>query len=111
MGHKYSTVYQHNTNASYQYNTTVTQSADDDVSNTICRLGDKCFLYEKYPYRKKCKMCYTTIHQQPVLMLFCGNFNHKYHTKCISKFINQKNNFKCHDCKDIIDTINQITDI
>ena len=107
MGQKYSTVYQHNTQSSYQsnnYDNTVPSNLED-IEDVKFQLGDDCELSDKYPNRLKCKLCYQSMYQKPTIMIKCEKFNHRYHTFCISSYIrhsDRRDVFKCAKCRDIL---------
>ena len=107
MGNKYSTVYQHNTHASYQSNNynNNTESNLENIEDITSQLGNNCVLFDKYPGHLKCKLCYTTMFLEPTIMIKCGRFKHRYHEDCMTAFIRFADNrdvFKCSACRNIL---------
>jgi hypothetical protein len=104
MGLRYSTVYQHDTNASFQanvYNTTA-QDFMDDIAK---KLGRDCVVIPKFSLRQRCKLCLKSMYLTPVVLLECGQFRHRYHATCMEKNIKHafnKSVFKCVECRDIL---------
>ena len=122
MGHKYSTIYNHNTNASFQefQECQKFESMNGKINNIIHKIGnDKCLLIKDYPLHQYCKLCKQSMYEKTVLMLYCSKFKHKYHAKCVTSFIEEcfytvpsntlniiKNSFnnnqykiKCRECR------------
>jgi len=105
MGNKYSTVYEHNTEANYQTNLSDVSS----IHKISGALGSKCIIFESYKLRQRCKLCYETMYQKQVILLECGEFRHRYHTGCLESFIkfsNRKDVFKCEGCRNILNLYN-----
>lgn len=107
MGHKYSTVYQHNTNANYHtYNHHTNDTNIEDINDIVKQIGQSnCKLFDSYSGHVRCKLCYISLHQEPVIMLNCDNLNHRYHQLCMSLFIKYADNretFKCNGCRNLL---------
>jgi hypothetical protein len=107
MGQKYSTVYQHNTQSNYQTHNYDTNTVNnlEDITNIKSQLGEDCKLFNKYPGRLKCKLCYESMYLEPVMMLYCGHFRHRYHIVCMEafiKFADRRDVFKCEGCREVL---------
>lgn len=102
MGHKYSTVYSHNTDVNYQQ---FLSRIIDNVDHVTDVLGSKCRLIESYQLFQSCKLCRQNMFHQQVLMLDCGKFKHRYHSECLITFMkvaHRENIFKCQGCRKIL---------
>ena len=99
MGHKYST---DNTEANYNTHNYHTNNINDIAK----QIGEEnCVLFNTYPRHLKCKLCYSNMYDLPVIMMYCSDAKHRYHTKCMSssiKFADNKNTFKCEKCRNIL---------
>jgi hypothetical protein len=101
MGHKYSTVYQHNTYASYEIHR---HAAIEDINTLVNTLGSKCKFINSYKFYTRCKLCNDSLYHQQVIILNCST-KHKYHTTCLQsfiRFVNYDEGLKCQGCRDIL---------
>lgn len=98
MGHKYSTIYTHNTDANLESNQL--------INSIVSKIGkENCMLFKKYPGHNKCRLCFNSTSDTQVLVLKCHPLRHRYHTKCIAKYshhFNSKHFFTCAGCRNIL---------
>ena len=77
MGHKYSTIYTHNTCANYNEH-----QWSNNILDISKQLGySNCKLIKKYPGKFRCKICFHWMDDTPVIMLEC-KIKHRYHANC-----------------------------
>lgn len=103
MGHKYSTVYNHNTTANFESHT-----FSKAVLAMYNRLGDdKCQLFKKYPGKHRCKKCFKWMDDHCVIMLNC-RMKHRYHFECVTNHLNiTGNTFDCNHCEKLVKCIKE----
>ena len=104
MGHKYSSVYNHNTNAQFgEFQSFQQYKWSTYILNLYQKLGkEKCTLIKRYPGKVRCKICERRMDDQPVIMIKC-RLNHRYHTECfeLNNLSNSTNYDKCNECEKI----------
>lgn len=101
MGHKYSTVYTHNTHASYQSTHLI-----DEIGRKIGK--NNYLVFDKYPGYNRCKICYEKLNGKSTIMLNCSQLKHRYHTECMNNNIQYNANkevFKCNLCRELLSNI------
>ena len=105
MGHRYSTVYTHNTEANYQEYKQEYPKASFDIFR---KLGSqKCVLFNSYPGNQRCKICIKRMDKQQVIMFYC-KLRHRYHVECYEKYAHDECDdrkeriIKCQECRNML---------
>lgn len=110
MGNKYSSVYQHNTASNLQlYLADTNKCHQQEIQDIADKIKPNGVIIKNYSLRQTCKLCYQSMYNRQILMIYCSKYNHKYHTMCITKYIqhaNERKVFKCKECRDILSHVN-----
>lgn len=81
MGHRYSTVYSHNTEANMEKKKYEFPKLVEQI-HMVLYPNSGLTTHHNYPV--KCKLCFQSVYQQPTLILNC-RAKHRYHPECIVK--------------------------